>query len=58
VQERHKQVDPRLEPLPDDPSHRVACLLTSDTRKRLWQELSAGKAPEEARDEVVEGGFT
>ena len=58
VQERHKQVDPRLEPLPDDPSHRVACLLTSDTRKRLWQELSAGKAPEEAREEVVEGGFT
>jgi peptide/nickel transport system ATP-binding protein len=58
VQERHKQVDPRLEPLPDDPSHRVACLLTSDTRKRLWQELNAGKAPEEAREEVVEGGFT
>jgi len=58
VQERHRQVDPRLEPLPDDPSHRVACLLTSDTRKRLWQELNAGKAPEEAREEVVEGGFT
>jgi peptide/nickel transport system ATP-binding protein len=58
VQERHKQVDPRLEPLPDDPSHRVACLLTSDTRKRLWQELNAGKAPEEAREEVVEGGLT
>jgi peptide/nickel transport system ATP-binding protein len=58
VRERHKQVDPRLEPLPDDPSHRVACLLTSETRKRLWQELNAGKAPEEARAEVVEGGLT
>jgi peptide/nickel transport system ATP-binding protein len=58
VQERHKQVDPRLEPLPDDPSHRVACLLPSETRKRLWQELNAGKAPEEAREEVVEGGLT
>jgi peptide/nickel transport system ATP-binding protein len=58
VQERHKQVDPRLEPLPDDPSHKVACLLTSDTRKRLWQELNAGKAPDEARAEVVEGGLT
>jgi peptide/nickel transport system ATP-binding protein len=58
VRERHKQVDPRLEPLPDDPSHKVACLLPSETRKRLWQELNAGKAPDEARAEVVEGGLT
>jgi peptide/nickel transport system ATP-binding protein len=58
VRDRHRQVDPRLEPLPDDPSHKVACLLTSDTRKRLWQELSAGKEPQEARAEVVEGGLT
>jgi peptide/nickel transport system ATP-binding protein len=58
VRERHKQVDPRLEPLPDDPAHKVACLLSSETRKRLWQELTAGKAPEEARAEVVEGGLT
>ena len=28
------------------------------TRKRLWQELSTGKAPQEAREEVVEGGLT
>jgi peptide/nickel transport system ATP-binding protein len=58
VRERHKQVDPRLEPLPDDPSHKAACLLDSETRKRLWHELNAGKAPQEARAEVVEGGFT
>jgi peptide/nickel transport system ATP-binding protein len=58
VRERHKQVDPRLEPLPDDPGHKVACLLDSETRKRLWHELNAGKAPQEARAEVVEGGFT
>jgi peptide/nickel transport system ATP-binding protein len=57
VRDRHRQVDPRLEPLPDDPSHRVACLLPSETRKRLWQELSAGKEPQEARAEVVEGGL-
>jgi peptide/nickel transport system ATP-binding protein len=57
VRERHKQVDPRLEALPDDPSHKVACLLPSETRKRLWQELNAGKAPQEARAEVVEGGL-
>jgi peptide/nickel transport system ATP-binding protein len=58
VRERHKQVDPRLEALPDDPSHKVACLLDSETRKRLWNELHAGKPPEEARAEVVEGGLT
>ncbi|HEX6458872.1 MAG TPA: ABC transporter ATP-binding protein [Thermoleophilaceae bacterium] len=57
VRPRHREVDPMLEPLPDDPNHQVACLLASDTRKRLWQELSAGKQPDEARAEVVEGGL-
>ena len=57
VEEQHKQVDPGLEPLPDDPSHKVACLLPSETRKRLWHELNAGKPPQEARAEVVEGGL-
>jgi peptide/nickel transport system ATP-binding protein len=57
VRPRHREVDPRLEPVPEDPAHRVACLLPSETRKRVWQELSAGKAPEEARAEVVEGGL-
>jgi len=57
VRPRHREVDPRLEPVPEDPTHRVACLLPSETRKRLWQELSAGKAPEEARAEIVEGGL-
>jgi peptide/nickel transport system ATP-binding protein len=58
VRPRHREVDPGLEPLPDDPSHRVACLLPSETRKRLWQELASGKPPEEAREEVVGGGLT
>jgi peptide/nickel transport system ATP-binding protein len=57
VRPRHREVDPRLEPVPEDPTHRVACLLPSETRKRIWQELSAGKAPEEARAEIVEGGL-
>jgi len=57
VRPRHREVDPRLEPVPDDPGHRVACLLASDTRRRLWQELAAGKQPEEAREEIVEGGL-
>jgi peptide/nickel transport system ATP-binding protein len=58
VRPRHREVDPRLEPVADDPGHRVACLLDSDTRRRLWQELAAGKQPQEARAEIVEGGLT
>jgi peptide/nickel transport system ATP-binding protein len=58
VQPRHREVDPRLEAVPEDSGHRVACLLPSETRKRIWQELSAGKPPEEARADVVEGGLT
>jgi peptide/nickel transport system ATP-binding protein len=58
VRQRHREVDPGLEPLPDDPTHKAACLLPSETRKRLWQELSAGKQPEEVRAEIVEGGLT
>ncbi len=58
VGERQRRIDPGLEPLPDDPGHKVACLLPSETRKRLWQELGAGKEPQEARAEVVEGGLT
>jgi peptide/nickel transport system ATP-binding protein len=49
VRPRHRQVDPRLEPLPDDPSHAVACLLDSGTRKQIWNDLRAGKDPEQAR---------
>jgi peptide/nickel transport system ATP-binding protein len=57
VRQRHREVDPGLEALPDDPGHRVACLLPAETRRRLWQELSAGKQPQEARAEIVEGGL-
>jgi peptide/nickel transport system ATP-binding protein len=57
VRPRHREVDPQLEPLPDDSTHTVACLLASETRKRLWQELSAGKQPQDARAEIVEGGM-
>ena len=57
VRQRHREVDPMLEPLPDDPGHTAACLLPSETRKRIWQELVAGKQPEDVRAEVVEGGL-
>jgi peptide/nickel transport system ATP-binding protein len=56
VREAHTRIEPPLEPVPGDPSHRVACLLDSGTRKRLWTELSAGAAPAEARADVIEEG--
>jgi peptide/nickel transport system ATP-binding protein len=52
VRERHRRVEPQLEPLPDDPSHEVACLLPSETRKRIWRELQAGAEPAAARRAV------
>jgi peptide/nickel transport system ATP-binding protein len=49
VRQRHREVDPALEPLPGDPGHLTACLLDPATRERLWAELEAGRDPEEAR---------
>ncbi len=56
VRDAHKRVDPKLEPIPDDPAHRVACLLDSGTRKRIWSELAAGRKPEEVKALAAEGG--
>jgi peptide/nickel transport system ATP-binding protein len=56
VREAHTRIDPPLEPVAGDPSHRVACLLDSGTRRRLWSELQAGAAPAEARADVIEEG--
>ena len=39
-----------------DPTHKVACLLDSSTRRRLWEELQAGVKPAEARKDVIEEG--
>jgi len=52
VRDAHRKTDPRLEPVPGDPGHGVACLLASETRRRLWGELQAGKDPLAARDAV------
>jgi peptide/nickel transport system ATP-binding protein len=52
VREAHRHTDPRLEPVPGDPGHEVACLLASDTRKQLWRSLQAGNAPVAARSEA------
>jgi peptide/nickel transport system ATP-binding protein len=52
VRERHRRVEPQLEPVPDQDGHRVACLLESSTRKQLWAELQEGKLPQVARESV------
>src|SRR5687768_6823215 len=54
VKPAHMNVDPALEPVPDDPRHRVACLLDAQTRRRLWRELREGTAPVEARADVMQ----
>jgi peptide/nickel transport system ATP-binding protein len=45
----HARIDPALEPVPDEPSHHVACLLEPDVRRRAWAELRGGATPEQAR---------
>jgi peptide/nickel transport system ATP-binding protein len=48
AQPDHARIDPPLEPVPDEPSHNVACLLDAPTRRALWAELRAGRMPDEA----------
>jgi len=48
AQPDHARIDPALEPVPDDPSQFVACLLETQVRRRLWQQLGAGDTPEQA----------
>jgi peptide/nickel transport system ATP-binding protein len=54
VREAHTRVDPVLDPIDGNTDHKVACLLDSGTRKRLWRELQSGVAPDAARADVIE----
>jgi peptide/nickel transport system ATP-binding protein len=54
VRDAHKRIDPRLEPVADDPDHSVACLLASDVRRRIWRGLEAGESSATLRQLVVE----
>jgi peptide/nickel transport system ATP-binding protein len=56
VRDAHRRIDPPLEPVEGDPGHKVACLLSSATRRRLWAELEAGVKPADARRDVIEEG--
>jgi peptide/nickel transport system ATP-binding protein len=42
VRDRHREVDPPLEPVPGQPGHAVACLLEPEARRRLWAERRDG----------------
>jgi peptide/nickel transport system ATP-binding protein len=52
VRDRHRRVEPPLDPVPGQDGHRVACLLEPETRRRLWAELRAGALPQDARESV------
>src|SRR6476659_8651389 len=54
VQEAHKKIDPKLEPVPGSATHQSACLLESSVRRKLWSELREGVKPEAAREVVME----
>jgi peptide/nickel transport system ATP-binding protein len=54
VRESHKRIDPRLERVPGDPGHEVACLLAPEVRSRIWQGLEAGESPADLRRLVSE----
>jgi peptide/nickel transport system ATP-binding protein len=53
VLDRHRRVEPKLEPIPDQNGHLVSCLLDSRTRRQLWMELQEGKLPQAARANVA-----
>jgi hypothetical protein len=52
VREAHRRTDPRLEPVPGDPGHDVACLLAPAKRRAIWSQLEAGREPDQARAAV------
>jgi peptide/nickel transport system ATP-binding protein len=50
VRDAHRRIDPRLEPVPEDSGHEVACLLQSGVRTGIWQGLRAGRDPASLRE--------
>ena len=55
VQDAHRRIDPRLEPVPGKVEHEVACLLTASTRTAIWQALSRGDSLEQAQQLARDG---
>jgi peptide/nickel transport system ATP-binding protein len=49
LNDAHRRVDPRLEEVPGQPHHEVACLLSPGVRRRIWAGLQAGHDPSSLR---------
>jgi SRSO17 transposase len=49
VREAHKRIDPKLQPVPSDSGHEVACLLEPEVRAKIWRGLEAGEEPASLR---------
>ena len=52
VRERHRRVEPGLDPVSDQSGHLVRCLLDSKIRREIWGELQKGQLPDAARARV------
>jgi peptide/nickel transport system ATP-binding protein len=50
AQPEHARSDPRLEGVPGEDGHEVACLLEPELRARLWSQLRDGSPQEPAQD--------
>jgi peptide/nickel transport system ATP-binding protein len=48
ARERHRHVEPALEPAGGGPGHLVACLLSGEERRALWRDLQRSGAPASA----------
>jgi peptide/nickel transport system ATP-binding protein len=49
VQDDHRRIDPALEPVPGQPGHEVACLLSHEVRAKIWEGLRNGQDPASLR---------
>jgi peptide/nickel transport system ATP-binding protein len=49
VQDEHRRIDPRLDPVPGEAGHEVACLLEPAVRARIWAGLQEGRSPASLR---------
>ncbi len=45
VRDEHRRTDPRLQPVPGELGHEVACLLEPEVRAAIWQGLKVGQEP-------------
>jgi peptide/nickel transport system ATP-binding protein len=55
AQQSHKVKDPRLEPMPDQPGHEVACFLEPSVRTQIWKRLESGETPAALRPLAASG---